>query len=118
LGQKASATLGEIETTFLSRIPAALILLPFLFREKPATTKISRGAALGVSFMALLDVSAVCGINYMGRLPFKELGAMGISAYGAVSVVLAMAILKERVASWQWLGIAMIVAGVAVLAMP
>jgi drug/metabolite transporter (DMT)-like permease len=73
---------------------------------------------LGVSFMALLDVSAVCGINYMGRLPFKELGAMGISAYGAVSVVLAMAILKERVASWQWLGIAMIVAGVAVLAMP
>jgi drug/metabolite transporter (DMT)-like permease len=118
LGQKASATIGEIETTFLSRIPAAFVLIPFLFWEKPTAKKITTGAMFGVASMALLDVSAVCGINYMGRLPFKELGAMGISAYGAISVLLAMIILKERVVAWQWFGIAIIVVGVAALALP
>jgi drug/metabolite transporter (DMT)-like permease len=115
LGQIASATLGEIETTFLSRLPAALFILPFAFMEKPAESKISSSAWLGIAAMALLDVAAVCGINYMGRLPNKEFGAMGISAYGAIAVLLAMIILKEKVAPWQWLGIAMIVFGVGVL---
>jgi drug/metabolite transporter (DMT)-like permease len=118
LGQAASVTLGEIETTFLSRLPAAVFILPFAFFEKPAAAKPSKAAWLGVFSMALLDVAAVCGINYMGRLPGKELGAMGISAYGAISVLLGMIFLKEKVASWQWVGIAMIVFGVGVLGWP
>ena len=65
--------------------------------------------------MAILDVAAVCTINFMGRLPNKEFGAMGISAYGAISVLLAMMILKEKVSPWQWFGIAMIVCGVGAL---
>jgi drug/metabolite transporter (DMT)-like permease len=115
LGQIISVTLGEIETTFLSRLPAALAILPFAFMEKPAERKIATSAWVGIAAMASLDVAAVCGINYMGRLPGKEFGAMGISAYGAISVLLAMFILKEKVAPWQWLGIAMIVFGVGVL---
>jgi drug/metabolite transporter (DMT)-like permease len=118
LGQKTSAALGEIETTFLSRLPAALFILPFAFMEKPAERKIASSAWLGIAAMAALDVTAVCGINYMGRLPGKEFGAMGISAYGAIAVLLAMIILKEKVSSWQWLGIAMIVFGVGVLGWP
>jgi drug/metabolite transporter (DMT)-like permease len=68
--------------------------------------------------MASLDVAAVASINYMGRLPGKEFGAMGISADGAISVLLAMIFLKEEVTAWQWVGIAMIVFGVAVLGAP
>jgi drug/metabolite transporter (DMT)-like permease len=118
LGQIVSLKLGEIETTFLSRIPAALVLLPLIWREKPEVKAIDIKAWSAVSAMALLDVAAVTGINYMGRLPNKELGAMGISAYGAISVLLAMIILKEKVSAWQWLGIAMIVVGVGALATP
>lgn len=118
LGQMASARLGEIETTFLSRIPAALLLLPLMWREMPEIRVIDAKAWGAVTAMALLDVMAVSGINYMGRLPNKEFGAMGISAYGAISVLLAMLVLKEKVSSWQWLGIAMIVLGVGLLSWP
>jgi drug/metabolite transporter (DMT)-like permease len=118
LGQKTSATLGEIETTFLSRLPAALFILPFAFMENPLERRIASSAWVGIGAMAALDVAAVCGINYMGRLPGKEFGAMGISAYGAIAVLMAMIILKEKVAPWQWLGIAMIVFGVGVLGWP
>jgi drug/metabolite transporter (DMT)-like permease len=115
LGQLASSKLGEIETTFLSRLPAALILVPFLWREVPEVQKIEIRDWVAICFMALLDVTAVWGINYMGKLPSKELGAMGISTYGAMAVMLAMIFLKEKVAKWQWFGIAMIVLGVAFL---
>ncbi len=118
LGQVISQTLGEIETTALCRIPAAFFLLPFAFAEKPAVAKIDSAAWRGIAAMALLDVAAVAGINYLGRLPGKEFGAMGISSYGAISVLLAMVFLKEKVSPWQWAGIAMIVVGVCGLTVP
>ena len=118
LGQLISTSLGELETTALSRLPAALFLIPLAFAEKPDVQKISKAAWFGILGMASLDVAAVAAINYMGRLPGKEFGAMGISAYGAISVLLAMIFLKEKVTSWQWVGIAMIVCGVAVLGTP
>jgi drug/metabolite transporter (DMT)-like permease len=115
LGQMASSKLGEIETTFLNRIPAALVLMPLLWREVPEVQKIEIRDWSAIALMALLDVIAVWGVNTMGKLPNKEFGAMGISAYGAMSVLLAMIFLKEKVAKWQWFGIAMIVLGVAFL---
>ena len=118
MGQHISASLGEIETTALCRLPATLFLLPFAFSERPMSPTISKPAWRAITAMALCDVAAVAGINHLGRLPGKEFGAMGISTYGAVSVVLAMFILKEKVSTWQWVGIAMIVGGVAGLAVP
>lgn len=115
LGQIITVQLGALETTSLSRLPAALFLVPFAFIEKPGVRKIGKAAWGGIFIMAFLDVAAVAAINYMGRLPGKEFGAMGISAYGAISALLAMLILKEKVNAWQWFGIAMIVFGVAVL---
>ncbi len=115
LGQVASLKLGEIETTFLNRFPAALVLVPFIRQEHSWTKYLSFKAWSALCAMAILDVAAVCTINFMGRLPNKEFGAMGISAYGAISVLLAMMILKEKVSPWQWFGIAMIVCGVGVL---
>lgn len=118
LGQTASTRLGEIETTFMNRFPAALVLIPFALREKPLIKSINLNMGRALVAMASLDVLAVCSINYMGRFPQKELGAMGISAYGAISVLLAMIILKEKVTSWQWFGIAMIIIGVGILTIP
>jgi drug/metabolite transporter (DMT)-like permease len=118
LGQAASASLGEFETTFISRFPAALVLLPMALKETSYARTIPRAGWKGIAIMAALDVLAVSGINYAGHFPNKELASMGISAYGGLAVLLAMLVLKERVSAGQWLGIAMTVAGVAILGWP
>ena len=115
MGQALSPVFGEVATTGLIRLPAALVLLPLAGRERTLPGQSKRQAILFIMAMAAFDVAALTAINYMGRLPFKELGAMGISAYGGVSVVLAMIFLKEKVTPLQWLGIAVIVIGVGVL---
>jgi drug/metabolite transporter (DMT)-like permease len=117
LGQQATIGLGEIETTFVSRFPAAVLVFAALIVSKPpglAARPIGMWKAVGA--MALCDVIAVTSINVSTFYPNKELGAMAISGYGALSVLLAMIFLKEKVSMAQWFGIAMISGGVALLA--
>jgi drug/metabolite transporter (DMT)-like permease len=115
MGQNLSPRFGEIATAGMLRLPAALVLVPIALREKGEAPRLQFGSLGFIAIMALLDVSALTGINYMGRLPAKEMGAMGISAYGGVAVLLAMIVLKEKVSPAQWFGIGLTVAGVAVL---
>ncbi len=121
LGQTAAATLGEFETTMISRLPAAAVLLPLVFTEsrapKPPTSQkyLTRSAWIAIFIMALVDVIAVTAINYSGRFDGKEFAGMGISAYGASTVLLARIFLKESVSALQWIGIAMIATGVGIL---
>lgn len=117
LGQKAAVSLGEFEATFVSRFSAALCLMPFLETRLAGLSRLTRLPA-GIFIMSALDVTALTAVNGAGFLPGKEYAAMGISAYGAIAVLLAMLFLGERVAKGQWLGIAMIVVGVTTLAMP
>lgn len=113
MGQKLGPVFGEARTAGLLRGPACLLLLPFAWRETAPRSRLTPGIVTALVVMALLDVMALTGINYMGTLPGKELGAMGISAYGAVAVLLATLFLGERVALGQWLGVILIGAGVA-----
>lgn len=114
LGQKAAVTVGEIEATWLSRITALLVLLPFMLGEGNATP-LTRRNWTGIFVMGGLDVLGVIAINASGHLPGKDFAGIGVSAYGAVAVILAMIFLKEKVSKGQWLGICLIVAGVATL---
>jgi drug/metabolite transporter (DMT)-like permease len=115
MGQNLSPRFGEIATAGMLRLPAALVLVPIAFREKGEMPKFRFSSWGLLAAMALLDISALTGINYMGRLPAKEMGAMGISAYGGIAVVLAMIFLREKVSLPQWFGIALTVTGVGVL---
>ncbi len=118
MGQQAAVSLGAWETTFLSRFPAAaFLLLVMVLKPQPSTAIPARGW-IGIVAMASFDVMAVTAINMATYFPNKELGAMAISASSATSVLLAMLVLKEKVSALQWLGVAMIVAGVAGLAAP
>lgn len=114
LGQTAAPAVGEIEVTWLSRATALVTIIPFMLRET-VPRALSRRHWLGVLVMAGLDVAGLIAVNAAGHLPGKEFAAVGISAYGAIAVVLAMIVLKERVSAGQWLGIALIVGGVATL---
>lgn len=113
--QNAAVAIGEYEATFVSRPVAALALLPFMAgeaRRMPLQAK----HWWGIVAMAILDVAGITAINLSGFLPQREYAAVGISAYGAIAVIFAALVLREKVSLGQWSGIAFIVAGVATLA--
>jgi drug/metabolite transporter (DMT)-like permease len=118
LGQAATHGLGEYETTFISRFPAAVILAVAMFRESTGAPRLTGREWLAATSMGAMDVVAVTSINVSAFYPGRELGAMAISSYGALAALLAMFFLRERVAPGQWLGIGMIVTGVAILGWP
>jgi drug/metabolite transporter (DMT)-like permease len=114
IGQNAAVQIGEFEATWLSRATAALVLLPFLAGEdRPPGLSLRHW--LGIAAMALLDVAGLTAVNLSGFLPEHDFAAIGISAYGAIAVILAALVLKERVSPGQWAGIVLIVTGVAVV---
>ncbi len=115
MGQRLGPTFGDLRTATLLRLPAALVLLPFAMMDGNKMQRLSTTTTIVVIGMAGLDLAALTGINAMGLMPYKELGAMGISAYGAIAVPLAMVWLKEKVSKGEWFGIAVIIAGVAAL---
>ena len=114
LGQNAAVQVGEIEAAWLSRATALVSILPFLAGERkhePLTPKLW----LGIVAVGVLDVLGLIAINASAHFPGKEFAGVGISTYGAGSVILAMIFLKEKVSPGQWAGLALIVGAVATL---
>jgi uncharacterized membrane protein len=118
MGQSATERLGEYEVTFLSRFPAAAVLLLMMLKDRANLPPLSNTSRLAITAMAACDVTAVTAINAAAWFPNRELGAMAISSYGALSVLMAMVFLRERVTAPQWLGILLVVIGVAILGWP
>jgi len=118
LGQTAAVAMGEVETTFVSRFPAALLLVPLMLRDARMQARISGKSFIGIFFMAALDAGAVTAVNAAGHFPEKEFAAMGISAYGGLSVLVAMVFLGEKVTKGQWLGIFLVATGILALGWP
>jgi drug/metabolite transporter (DMT)-like permease len=116
LGQQAALTVGEVNATWLSRPVALLVLVPFMLLDGRHAAPTGR-QWLGISAMGLLDVLGVIAVNASGHLPGKDFAGIGISAYGALSVLLAMVFLKEKVSPGQWVGLALIAAAVATISL-
>ncbi|WP_395688576.1 DMT family transporter [Aestuariivirga sp.] len=114
LGQQAAVAVGEIEATWLSRATALITIFPFLLAEAKHEP-LTRRQWIGIFVMGGLDVLGVIAVNASGHLPGKEFAGIGISAYGAIAVILAMIFLKEKVSAGQWFGLTLIVGGVAVM---
>lgn len=112
LGQAAGTAAGEYPATWLSRFTAALVILPFL-RGETRPEPLRPAHAYGIAAMGLFDVVGQVAVNMTGLMPGHEYTAIGIASYGGIATLLAALVLKERVSPGQWLGIALIVAGVA-----
>ena len=114
IGQRAAVIVGEFEAAWMSRLTGTLAVLPFVLTE-PKGRRIEPKLWLAVLGCAVFDVIGLVAMNASGHFSGREFAAVGISSYGAIAVVLAAIVLKEKVSAGQWSGIALIVAGVLIL---
>jgi drug/metabolite transporter (DMT)-like permease len=117
LSQAAAPIVGEVETVWISRLTAALTVLPFLGTERHLAI---RGSWQWIAIIAvgILDAAGIAAIAAAGHLPGKEFAVVASSSYGAFGVALAALVLKERVAPLQWAGVLAIVVSIAALGWP
>ena len=113
-GQVATPANGELEVTWLARIFAVAILVPFFaVRSMRGTAPFRWWPALII--MGLLDTVAMLSVFAAGNLTLPELAIVLGGSFGAIVTLLAWVVLKEPVTRIQWLGIAMICGGAGVL---
>ena len=114
-GQAAAPIFDGVETTWLARC-FGLGAIGIVYLAKPGKTTIPARWLPVLAVMGVLDVTALGTSSAAGSLPDAAFATVVSSAFGAVTVLLARAILKEPVAPLQAAGIVLIFAAVAVLA--
>ena len=117
-GQAAAPIFGEVETVWLARL-FGLVTIGSLYLWnlwRSAKPSLPTRCLPLLSLMGCLDVAALGAIVAAGNLPDPALATVVSSAFSAVTVILARAILKEPISASQLAGMALIFGGVAVLA--
>ena len=113
--QEAGTIYGEIQAVFLSRWVslACCVLLLAARRELP---RIPMRWWPALSAQGVLDGSALLALVAGSQGAGSAVTAVLASSFSAVTIVLARIFIREAMTWGQWLGIAMILAGVASLA--
>lgn len=113
-GQAAAAVYGELQTVLLARYVAlACIMVLFCWRrERP---RLALGWLPLLALQGLLDGGAYLALLAAGQGEGAVIAVVIASAFSAVTVLLARQVLGETMSARQWLGVAMILVGVAVL---
>jgi drug/metabolite transporter (DMT)-like permease len=112
---EAAARYGELQAVMAGRwvsLAAALAYLAVADRRRP---RIAGRWWLILVLQGVLDGAAYMALALGARGPDAVAAVVVASAFAAVTVVLARAILKEPMTRIQWGGVALIAAGVAVL---
>ena len=114
LAQEAARLGGELPATLVPRL-VALGLIAALALVTRAPVRALGGSGRTLAFMGVLDAFAIGLVTASASLPNPEYAAISSSLFGVLTILLAWRILKERVAPLQWLGIATVFTGIAVL---
>ena len=114
-GQSAAVELGEIPALWLARIFGLITIGAIYLMHRPRGELPARWLPL-LGLMGGLDVAAFAAILAAGNLPDPAFATVVSSAFSAVTVILARAILKEPISLIQLLGMILIFGGVAGLA--
>jgi drug/metabolite transporter (DMT)-like permease len=113
-GQFAAQNASEICVTFFGRLWAIAVVLPMCLRAGARFT--GAGAWLPIlALMGSLDAMGLVAINSAGNFSGSEYAIVVGSCFGAVTVVLAIIFLKERLTLPQLCGMLFILAGVITL---
>lgn len=114
LGQYAAESAGHMPVAFVTRITAITLLvigmaitrLPFWAGKK---------AIFMLAMMGVADGIALACVLAAGGLPNAQFAAVAASCFGLLTIVLAWAILRERMSAAQWAGCALAFAGIGYL---
>ena len=113
-GQHAVPIHGELQTLWLGRVIAMVTLIPVLLISKISPAAPVRWWPV-LCFQGVLDFGGVLFLLLGSRGDFAEITAVIGSLFGVVTVLLARIFLKERMSTFQWMGIIIIFFGVGCL---
>ncbi len=115
LGQMAAESAGELPSTLVARIVAfGLLALAIVAFRRP--TWPGRKSILPLAIMGILDGIALLAVISAGPLPNPEYAAVTASMFGLLTVLLAWAVLGERMSILKWFGVVIAFSGVGYLA--
>jgi drug/metabolite transporter (DMT)-like permease len=113
-GQAAARAVGEVAVTAAARWVSVVAAFGWLIvRRRPVL--VPAGWRWPVAGQGMLDGGAYLALFAAAHGPGSVIAAVVASSFAAVTVVLARVLLKEPMSVAQWVGIALIVAGVGVL---
>lgn len=115
LGQAASAGDLSLAAGLVTRLSGLACILALLAVQRPSLQPVRRHWRVLI-VMGLLDTTALALVMLAGGRPHAEYAAVAASLFGVVTILLAWRVLGERVRPGQWLGIALVFAGIAQLA--
>jgi drug/metabolite transporter (DMT)-like permease len=109
--------LGILWPVLVLRIVEAIGVVLFLLRRRTPPARLTRGMAALVLAAATLDTLAFVAFNLGLGSAYTSIVTALASLFSAVTVLLAWAILRERLAPAQWAGVAVILAGVLLVSL-
>jgi uncharacterized membrane protein len=114
LGQEATRQGAELPVMLIGRIVALAAILALAAGRRASVRPLS-GQRWLLALMGAFDAIALGLVTAAGALPRAEYASVTSSLFGVLTVLLAAWFLKESVRSVQWLGIAAVFSGIAVL---
>ncbi len=113
-GQHAVPVYGDLETIWIGRFVSLLTLLALLLvRRRSPSVPVKLWLLLGIQ--GTLDAAGFLFLLKGSDGAFAEIAAVVSACFGAVTILLALVILKERLTVQQWFGVLVVFVGVAVL---
>ena len=109
--------LGILWPVLVLRIVEAVAVVLFLLRRRTPPARLTRSMAALVLAGAVLDTLAFVAFNLGIGSDYTAIVTALASLFSAVTVLLAWAILRERLAPAQWTGVAVILAGVLLVSL-
>ena len=109
--------LGILWPVLVLRIVEAVAVVLFLLRQRTPPARLTRGMAALVLVAATLDTLAFVAFNLGIGSAYTSIVTALASLFSAVTVLLAWAVLRERLAPAQWAGVAVILVGVLLVSL-
>ena len=116
LGTRVVPAVGFAATVWMIRLTSSVLTAGVIFFLRQAIAPPRNAPVLGLLLaMGALDTAAFVLNNRGMQLDQISVVSVLASLYGAVTVLLAAAFLRERLSRWQWVGIAAIFTGIATI---
>ncbi|WP_072314640.1 EamA family transporter [Agrococcus sp. Marseille-P2731] len=115
LGKRWSGEVDAVASSSWQLTAGGLLLLPFALALEGVPSGLPATAVLGYAYISVIATALafVCWFSALRHLTAGQVGLLGL-LNPVTGVLLGVALGSEALSGWQWLGIAVVLAGVAV----